>query len=249
MMLSKNLTVALLLALFLLSLFACADKPTAPDTLTEEEIAALVDARVAEELGKISAAEVDTLTPQEIAEIALKSTVYLRIKTQKQTYYGSGFVIGEELIATCNHVLEGMITGTVESVFDEKKYPVAVLAVSEKHDFAIMRVEGFTAPALPLGDSDTVQVGETVYVTGNPKKWKGTFSEGINGGIRPDGSHFVEGEVLQITAPTALGSSGGPVLNKNGEVIAIHSETELGAENLNFAVSVNYLKSLLSTLR
>ena len=102
-----NLTITLLLPLLLISFLACADKPTAPDTLTEEEIAALVDARVAEEIAKMSAAEVDTLTPQEIAQIALKSTVYLRVKTQKKTYYGSGFVIGEGLIATCEHVIEG----------------------------------------------------------------------------------------------------------------------------------------------
>ena len=162
----KNLTITLLLSLLLTSYrSACADKPTTPE-LTEEDVARIV----AEELAKMESAKADVLSPQEIAEIALKSTVYLRVKTEQATFYGSGFVISEELIATCNHVLEGMITGTAESVFDEKKYPVTVLAVSEEHDLAIVRVEGFTAPALPLGDSDTVQVGETVYVTGNPKK-------------------------------------------------------------------------------
>ena len=101
----------------------------------------------------------------------MRSTVYLRVKTQKETYYGSFFVVGEGLIATCEHVLEGMVSGTAESVFDEKKYPVtAVLAVSEKHDLAIVRVEGFTAPPLPLGDSDTVQVGEAVNVVVDSRK-------------------------------------------------------------------------------
>ena len=93
MMYPQNLTITLLLPLLLaFALLGCADKPTAPDTLTEEEIAALVDARVAEEIAKMSA-EVDTLTPQEIAQIALRSTVYLSVKTQKRTYYGSGFVV------------------------------------------------------------------------------------------------------------------------------------------------------------
>ena len=241
----QNLTITVLLTLLLILSIGCADKPTAPE-LTEEDVARIV----AEELAKMEQAKADALSPQEIAEIALRSTVYLSVNTQKKTYYGSGFVVGEGLIATCEHVLEGMTSATVESVFDEKQYPVtAVLVVSEKHDLAIVEVTGFTAPALPLGDSDTVRVGETVYVAGNPKKWKGTFSEGIIGGIRPDGSHFVEGEVLQITAPTAPGSSGGPVLNTNGEVIAVHSEAELGAQNLNFAVSVNHLKALLKTIQ
>lgn len=244
-----NLVVRTLLALLLALMYGCADNPTEPE-LTEEEINALIDARIAEELAKMAdTAEGTALTPQEIAEIALRSTVYLRIQTKDKNYYGSGFVVGKEMVATCEHVLKGMVSGTAESVFDERKYPLTeILAVSEKHDLAIVRVKGFTAPPLSLGDSDMVQVGETVYVVGNPRKWKGTFSAGVISGIRPQGSHFIEEEVLQITAPTATGSSGGPILNKNGEVVGIHSETELGAENLNFAVSVNHLKTLLATL-
>ena len=54
-------------------------------------------------------------------------------KHKSKTYYGSGFVVGEGLIATCEHVLEGMVTGTAESVLDETKYPItSVLAVSEE---------------------------------------------------------------------------------------------------------------------
>ena len=237
--------INLLLSLLLILSLGCADKPTEPE-LTEEDVARIV----AEEIAKMADAEEDVLSPQEIAQIALKSTVYLRVKTQKQTYYGSGFVVGEGLIATCNHVLEGMITGTVESVFDEKKYPVtSVLAVSEKHDLAIVRVEGFTAPALPLGDSDTVQIGETVFVAGNPKKWKGTFSVGFVNAIRPKGNDFISGKILHVSAPVSPGSSGGPVMSKRGEVMAILGGQEFDTQNLNFAVTVNHLKELLATLR
>ena len=187
-----NLTITLLLPLLLILSLGCADTPIAPDTLTEEEIAALVDARVAEEIAKMSAAEVDTLTPQEIAQIALKSTVYLRVKTQKKNYYGSGFVVGEGLIATCEHVIEGMTSGTVESVLNEKKYPITtVLAVSKKHDLAIVEVQGFIAPPLPLGDSDKVRVGDVVYVAGNPEKYEGhVFSGDFVSAIRWQASLF-----------------------------------------------------------
>ena len=188
----------------------------------------------------------DSLSPQEIAEIALRSTVFLHIKTQKKAYYGSGFVVGEGLIATCEHVIKGMVSGTVESVLDEKEHLLTeILAVSERHDLAVVKVEGFAAPVLPLGDSDTVQVGETVFVVGNPKKLKGTFSEGIISGIRDER----KGRMIQITAPTEVGSSGGPVLNSKGEVIGVYSESEFGTENLNFAISVNHLKALLKTIR
>ena len=90
----NNLTITLLLPLLFALSLGCADTPTAPE-LTEEDVARIV----AEELAKITAEETD-LSPQEIAEIALKSTVYLRVKTQKKNYYGSGFVVREGLI--CN---------------------------------------------------------------------------------------------------------------------------------------------------
>ena len=242
---SKKLIIsALLTLLFVLSL-GCADTPTAPH-LTESEIEALIDARVAEGLAKIEGGQADVLSPQDIAQIALKSTVYLRVKTQKKSYYGSGFVVGEGLIATCEHVIEGMTSGTVESVLNDTKYPIsAVLAVSDKHDLAIVEVQGFDAPPLPLGDSDTVRVGETVYVTGNPKKLKGTFVRGIVSAIRNE----YKGRVIQITAPASPGSSGGAVLNTEATVISVLSETETGGEGLHFAVSVNHLKSLLATIR
>ena len=171
-MLSNNPILSILLVLLFFSVFmGCADSPTQPDTLTEAEIKALI----AEEIAKMQVKD-DALSPQQIAKIALRSTVYVSVKTQKKNYYGSGFVVSEGLIATCEHVLEGIVSGTVESVLNDTKYPIeAVVAVSKKHDLAIMRVEGFTTPALPLGDSDTVRVGDTVYAIGNPEKHEGTF--------------------------------------------------------------------------
>ena len=125
---SKTLITAVLLALLLVLSLGCADKPTAPHlTESEIEIEALIDARVAEELAKIEGGQADVLSPQDIAQIALKSTVYLRVKTQKKSYYGSGFVVGEGLIATCEHVIEGMTSGTVESVLNDTKYPISAV--------------------------------------------------------------------------------------------------------------------------
>ena len=244
----QNVTLTVLLTLFFALSLGCADKPTAPDTLTAEEIALLVETAVADELAKMEESKDDTLSPQEIAQIALGSTVYVSVKTQKKNYYGSGFVVREGLIATCEHVLEGMVSGTVESVLNETKYPITdVVAVSKKYDLAIVRVEGFTAPPLPLGDSDTVQVGDTVFVTGNPKKHEGTFSIGNISAIRMDDED--QSASVQITASVSLGSSGGPVLNEKGKIISIVTAIDLRGQNLNFACPVSHLKSLLATIR
>ena len=97
---------------------------------------------------------------------------------------------------------------------------------------------------LPLGDSDTVQVGETVYVAGNPKGLEGTVSDGLISGRR---DRYTKKERLQMTAPISPRSSGGPVLNHKGKVIGVSVSAyhPFDGQNLNFAVPSNALKALL----
>ena len=102
----KTLTILTLLIVSLLAL-SCADTPTAP-ALTESEIEALIDERLAQEIAKMNGNHEDVLTPQEIAVIALKSTVYLRIRKLNKFYISTGFVIDAEQIVTCYHVIKDM---------------------------------------------------------------------------------------------------------------------------------------------
>ena len=101
---------------------------------------------------------------------------------------------------------------------------------------------------LSLGDSDTVRIGETVYVAGNPKGLEGTFSDGIVSSRRDKYTK----ERLQMTAAISLGSSGGPVLNRKGEVIGVslpwyrNSDDPLDAQSLNILIPSNYVKTLLT---
>src|SRR6516225_1013196 len=101
---------------------------------------------------------------------------------------------------------------------------------------------GGCSEALSIGNSDAVQVGDSVYAVGNPEGLEGTFSQGIVSGIRESGGD----RLLQITAPISPGSSGGPVLNEKGEVIGVSVATFRDGQNLNFAVPSIYLKELLS---
>ena len=189
------------------------------------------------------------LTPEQIAQTALGSTVLVTITdTAGQSYFGSGFVIGDGQIATNYHVIEGVASGTVKKVGETIRHPIeSVLAIDTAKDLAIIQAGGVTAPALSLGDSDSVQVGQSIYVAGNPQGLTGTFSTGIVSAIRPEGNSLVSGKVLQITAPISPGSSGGPVLNNAGEVVGISVGQVVNGQNLNFAVPVNYLKSLIET--
>ena len=189
------------------------------------------------------------LTPEDIAETALASTVFVSMTNSTgQSYIGSGFVIGDGgQIATNYHVIEGIVTGTVKLVGETIAHPIdQVIAVDKAKDLAIIEAASLAAPPLPLGDSDTVRIGQAVYAVGNPQGLTGTFSSGIISAIRPEGNVLVAGTVIQITAPISPGSSGGPVLDSNAEVIGIAVGQHTGGQNLNFAIPVQYLKDLLT---
>ena len=68
-----------------------------------------------------------TLPPQDIAQIALKSTVLLRVNRNNEDTFGSGFFVGDTQIVTNYHVINGITSATVESVFHDTKYPLTTV--------------------------------------------------------------------------------------------------------------------------
>ena len=188
------------------------------------------------------------LTPQEIAKTALGSTVHLGLIDAKgNSWTGSGFVVHDDQVATNHHVIENMSMGGARLVGQEAVYPIqAILVVDKERDLAVIKVTGLDVPALPLGDSDTVQIGDKVYVAGNPQRLEGTFTGGMISAIRPEGIPLVRGKTIQMDAAISPGSSGGPVLNDQGEVIGISVGHRIDGQNLNFAIPINYLKQLVN---
>ena len=160
-------------------------------------------------------------TAQQIAQNALNSTVYLEMqKADGGISQGTGFFIHPNYLATNHHVAENATAAYVKLVGQETTYTIeSIAATDEEHDLALLKVIGPTAPILPLANSDAVEIGETIYVVGNPKRLEGTFSKGIVSAIRSDGAN----RWIQIDASISPGSSGGAVLNSKGEVIGVVS--------------------------
>jgi hypothetical protein len=183
-------------------------------------------------------------TVQQIAKNAFTSTVLLVMEDAngQPLSLGSGFFVRDGEIATNLHVVRGASRGYAKLKGQRAAFPIeAVTATDARRDLVLLRV-GTSGTALPLGDSNGIQVGDPVYAVGNPQGLEGTFSQGIVSSIRPVG----DDRLLQITAPISPGSSGGPVLNAEGEVIGVAVATYKGGQNLNFAVPVSYLKVLLN---
>ena len=184
-------------------------------------------------------------TVPEIAEKALAATVYLEMQDSNglPLGFGSGFFIKPNLIATNYHVIAGAASGTAKLVGKDTTYRIEGFTATDKYnDLALLKVSASGIKPLSLGNSDAVKIGETVYVAGNPKGLEGTFSDGI---ISSHRGGYAKGR-LQMTAPISPGSSGGPALNRKGEVIGVSYLILEGGQNLNFAIPSLYLKTLIA---
>ena len=193
----------------------------------------------------VSYGGVNRLTPQQIAKKALDSTVVLLMKDANDhlVSVGSGVFLQPNVVATNNHVIAKAVSGVVKRVGNNTEFDIeGVVAIDVKHDLALLSVPANSGvPLLPLGDVNSVAIGDTVYVAGNPEGFEGTFSEGVISGIR--GTDY--DKRFQITAPISSGSSGGPVLNTRAEVIAVCVSVVSTGQDINFAVPSNYLYPLI----
>lgn len=192
----------------------------------------------------ICAVNAQAQTPQQIAKSSFNSVVLLVMEdsTGKPVSLGSGFIVKQGIIASNFHVIEGAKRGYAKVVGQKTKYEIeGIIGADPERDLVLLKTS-IKAPSSILGNSATVEIGEQVYAVGNPQGLEGTFSQGIVSSIREVGSD----KLLQITAPISPGSSGGPVLNGNGEVIGISVATFKSGQNLNFAIPSNYLKILLT---
>ncbi len=155
---------------------------------------------------------------------------------------GSGFNIQENgVIATNFHVISGAVN--IKCTFDNNStYEVDyVLNYNESKDIALLHLkDGKNLPVLRLSDSDGIELAEDVLAIGNPMELQNTVSDGIVSGRR----RFFGIDFIQTTASISPGSSGGPLFNMSGNVIGITSMTLSGAQNINFAIPINYVKEL-----
>jgi S1-C subfamily serine protease len=164
---------------------------------------------------------------------------------------GSGFIINPDgRILTNYHVVKGNAQLTV-TLNDKKTYKADVLGVDKRNDLALIKiVADKKLPALPLGDSDHLVVGQKAIAIGNPfGQFGGSLTVGVVSAldrtIRTDDSNL-EG-MVQTDAAINPGNSGGPLLDSHGNVIAINTAIygPQGNIGLGFALPINRAKTML----
>lgn len=190
---------------------------------------------------------VGSVSPRQIAAAAHASLLLIRAMDANGDTLGlgTGFLVSPDgRFVTNYHVIQEAAKLSVK-VLDGAEYAdVQLVAADPATDLALMQLPNVRGlPSMPLGSDLQVEVGDRVFVMGNPMGMSGTFTDGMISGKRP-----LEGvAMLQMSAPISAGSSGGPVMNERGEVIGIATMMVMGGQNLNMAVPVRYLRPMLAS--
>jgi S1-C subfamily serine protease len=179
--------------------------------------------------------------------------------TTKETIGGgTGFFITTDgMIVTNRHVVDDSSADYSVVTNDDVEHSATVLAVDPNNDIAIIKIDGEDYPTLELGDSNSIQIGQTVIAIGNSLgEFSNTVSRGIVSGLKRDltaGDRLGQAEklndIIQTDAAINPGNSGGPLLDINGQVIGINVAIAQDAQNIGFAIPSTQVKKIIDQVK
>ena len=157
---------------------------------------------------------------------------------------GSGFIVGGNGIIVTNFHVVASAENVDVKLKNGKSYPVTgVVDYDPISDICVLKIEASNLDVIPLGNSDNLIQGQKVLVIGAPLGLEYSVSNGLLSGER----HYFGRKVMQFTAPISPGNSGGPIFNMQGEVIGVTTSTNVGGQNLNFAIPINEVKKYINS--
>jgi len=192
----------------------------------------------AENIGNASNSSSSNLSLQELFKKYNSAVFIIYTSDGENTLQGSGFFISSDGIGVSNyHVFKGTKRGAevIKLESGEELKITEVIVADEENDFIIFKVKPFGKTNYIKRAASLPEIGDEVFAIGNPEGLEHTLSKGIISGYRGKNKGLI-----QTTTAITHGSSGGPLLNMNGDVIGITSGG-IGEANLNFAVNINLL--------
>jgi serine protease Do len=170
-----------------------------------------------------------------------------------QQSLGSGVIVTENgYILTNNHVVDGADEVKIAVGEPRKEYTAKIIGRDERVDLAVLKIDATGLPALTLGDSDKLEVGDTVLAIGNPFGVGLTVTHGIVSALGRGGLGIEDYEdFIQTDAPINPGNSGGALLDSDGRLIGINTailSRTGGSNGVGFAIPVNLARSVLEQI-
>ena len=176
---------------------------------------------------------------------------------KKEVGGGSGFFVNSEgLIVTNRHVVNDKNAEYTVLTNDGKKHDAKVVARDTVLDVALIKIDGSGYSALSLGDSDKLELGQSVIAIGNALgEFRNSVSVGVISGLARsitagDGQGQSEAldHVIQTDAAINPGNSGGPLLDIFGNVVGVNVAVAQGSENIGFSLPINSIKSVINSV-
>ena len=219
----KNRNLYVVLLVFVVILSSCAsskNQPIQPNQPSDFEILSSFENAIAN--------IVDQSTPA-IVSLSIRKEEQKGDKTIDKSSAGSGFIIRKDgYILTNEHVVAGAKSITVR-LFDGSTHDAKVVGADKNTDIAVIKIERKEEfPVLTMADSEKIRIGQFAIAIGDPLRYRYTVTAGIVGGkgrcFHPESELFqYHNNYIQTDAWINPGSSGGPLLNIQGEVIGINS--------------------------
>jgi len=160
---------------------------------------------------------------------------------------GSGFIISADGYIVTNHHVVDTATSITVTLNDQREFTATVVGSDERSDLALLKIDATDLPAVKLGDSSKLKVGEWVLAIGSPFGLQYSVTAGIisymGRSLPTEGSNYVS--FIQTDVAINPGNSGGPLFNLAGEVIGINSQifsNSGGSIGLSFAIPVDVAK-------
>lgn len=192
-----------------------------------------------------------------ISKIKNKGDSILEAKATENLSLGTGTIVSDNgYIVTNWHVSGNKYSSCYVTLEDGSVYNGTTVWADSNLDLAIVKISANGLKYLDLGDSDNIKLGESVYAIGNPIgiEFQRTVTSGIISGLNrtikieeENTASYMEG-LIQTDASINQGNSGGPLINKAGEVLGINSVKIESAEGIGFAVPINVIKPIIESL-
>ncbi|NDI84968.1 S1C family serine protease [Undibacterium crateris] len=161
-------------------------------------------------------------------------------KAGKAMSQGSAVVTGKGVLLTNCHVISKAAKIMLNQ--QNKNFPAQLEHIDIERDLCQLRAADLPAVPVPMGDASQLVVGQRVYTIGNPVNMEQTLSDGLVSALRRDKENQLN--LIQISAPISHGSSGGGLFDENGNLVGITSAGIDAAQNLNFAIPINWVREL-----
>jgi len=169
--------------------------------------------------------------------------------SQRFNSLGSGFVVDRDrgLVVTNQHVIAGASRIQILA-WDGRVAEAELLGASPEMDLAVLRVRGLDLPAVSLGDSRALRVGEDVFAVGNPYGHGHTVTQGILSARARSLGREAFDLFLQTDAAINPGNSGGPLFDSAGRVVGVNTIVDARAEAIGFAMPIEIVRGALPAL-